>query len=64
MNLKIRAYQGENKWTISIGGPNPHFQIGYKFFDTVKEAKEWADNRTDDDMFHLETIVDNWRKQL
>lgn len=52
----------DEMWTVSIGGPGNKFQVGYKYFNTTKEAKKWADNRTAEDLYELEAIVNNWRE--
>lgn len=51
---------GEGQWTVSIGYKDNHFQVGYKYFNTVKEAKKWADNRNDEDLWILEQTIENW----
>lgn len=50
-----------DKWTISIGGPNNLFQVGSNEFNNTTEAKKYADNRSMDDLHHLEILIDKWR---
>ena len=53
-------HKRDDHWTLSIGYED-QFSVGNKQFDTVKEAKEWADNRDMDDLYYLECVVNAMR---
>lgn len=56
--LREVIHKQDDGWTVSIGHEDGEFQVGYKHFDTVREAKLWADNRDDYDLTLLEQITD------
>ena len=58
-----REFGDEKGWVLSIGGPGKHFQVGNTFFNTANEAKKYADNRDEDDLFYLEQLIDSWRSK-
>lgn len=50
-----------DKWVVSVGGPNNKFQVGVEEFDNTTQAKKWADNRDMESLHHLEMLIDSWR---
>ena len=57
-------HQKEDGWVISIAHEDGQFQLGYKYFDTTREAKHWADNRDAEDMHLLEHITNGIKDKL
>ena len=49
-------------WTVSLGY-HDYFSKGYRFFETSREAKDWADNRDDVEWYYLECERDNLIKR-
>ena len=54
-------HKHNGNWTVSIGGPDNKFQVGIVTFDNTNEAKKWCDNRDQDELHHLELLIDSWR---
>ena len=59
--IHYREYMGEEGWVLSVGGPGKHFNVGTTFYPNVKLAKFKADNRSQDELFYLEMVVDKMR---
>ena len=66
---KVSGYdewdQQKEGWTVSLGYKEKQFSQGYKVFDTTAEAREWADNRTEDEWEFLDhestTLMNRWK---
>ena len=56
-------HKRNDHWTLSIGRGDTFFQVGYKEFDGVRQAKHWADNRDMDDFHILEQFVEMYNER-
>ena len=56
-DFKEVLHKYDEYWTVSIGY-HDEFQLGYKQFDTTREAKQWSDDRSLEDLSILEEIVE------
>ena len=54
----------DDGWVVSIGHEDGEFQLGYQYFDTTREAKEWADTRGVEDLDLLSIITDDIKRKL
>lgn len=55
----IHKHDGE--WKVSLARGDHEFSLGYKGFETTREAKEWADNRNDQELHYVECVVEKWK---